>query len=614
MTKWIRWSGLLGFIAVVTLIALLIILALPWVFKASIEYVGSKVAGAQVNVDDVDVSLVPLGVTITRLQVTDARQPMQNLLEFQQAHADLEFAPLLTGKAISNELSVTGLEFHTPRSVSGEIIKPVISDDEESKPSFKQKVGDALPDADDILARETLRTPAAKAALEAGWEKGQADVDAALAGVPDSQSLKKYEDDIAAITSGRLESVEDFRERKARLDALKKQFSSDRKAVTAARDTIQATRRDLQAKLEALRAAPGEDIAYLSDKYQLSGAGVSNLTGLLLGDDARKWSAEALYWYERVRPYLESEEDELEAEDEKAPRLAGRYVNFPTPDPWPSFLIRNARLTGPFDGGQLIISAVDITNEQQVTRRPTVLTATGSKLQRIGDLDAVLTLDHTGEKGIDTLTVKISDWAMAPLKLGVAGAELASSRVAIDSKAVVTGGQLQASARSVVRDARFTGSGQTLFAKELNQALAGITGFTVNAGAEGKLTAPEVSLGSDLDRQINSALNKRLKAKQDELEARLRKKLNEAVTDNAGQYASQLQELTNMEGSLSQRLERLQSMASTELEDFKAQQEREAQEKLDREKAEAEAKAKAEADARKDELKKKTTDKLKSLF
>lgn len=638
MTKWIRWWGILGFAAVVALIAGLIIVALPFVIKASIEFVGTKVAGAKVTVDDVDVTLSPLGVRLNRLQVADARSPMQNLVEFDEAVADLELAPLLVGKAISNEVAVTNLQFHTERSESGEIEVEIEETPEETgKPGLKEQALEKLPSADEILAKETLKTPQAADDLKAAWAARSQEIDAAIDGVPGQDALDKYETEISAITSGRLESLEDFKNRKSRLDALKKQFKEDRAAIELARDTVQDSRKELADKLSTLKKAPGEDLAYLKDKYQLSGAGVTNLTGLLFGDDAAGWAQEALYWYNRVLPYLESDGEEVEEEvDESAPRLAGRFVHFSTSDPWPDFMIRRARLTGPFDGGQLVIEGRDITHQQQVTGRPTVLTATGDGLQQIGDLDAKLTLDHVRSKGQDVLTVAISDWKMAPLELGVTGAELASSRVKLDAIATVKNGGVDASADARVTQAKFSGDGKTLFAKELNAALKGISQFKVDAAVGGSLENPDVKFGSDLDRQINTAISKRLSAKQDELEARLQSRLNAKVAESAGEYADELQALINMEGSLGDKLNSLKDLAGNELEGFKAQQEREAKEKIEQEKAEAQkkiaqekadaqakveaekaaakAKAKAEADAKKEDAKNKAKDKLKSLF
>lgn len=616
MTKWIRWSGLAGFLIIVGLIAALVVLALPMAIRFTIEFVGSKVAGAEVSVADVDVGLSPLGVTLRDVQVADARQPMQNLVQFDTATADLELAPLLIGKAISQQLVVDNLQFHTERKTSGAL--PVSDEAEESnEPGIKEKTLEALPSVDEVLARETLKTPAAGKALSESWETQSQAVETAMAEVPDQAALSRYRTEIGEITSGRLESIEDFRQRKARLDALKAQFKKDKQAVEAARAAVTTGKQEVSERLAELKRAPGEDLTYLKDKYQLSGTGVSNLTGLLFGDDAANWAREALYWYERIQPYLSddgSEDDSPEVKEEKQARLAGEFVHFPTDNPWPDFLIREARLSGPFDGGSLVIRGQDITHQQKVTGRATVFTATGEQLQKIGDLDARLTLDHTGQRGRDSLNLAVSDWAMAPVALGVAGAELSQAKVQLTSQAVVEGGVLAADLQAKVRQATFDGDGQTLFARELNSALKGISQFSVNATAEGRLSSPAVTFGSDLDRQINAALSQRLNAKQDEFEARLQKRLNQQVAEYAGDYADELQSLIDMEGSLSDRLNSLTDLASTQLEDFKAQQEREAKEKIAAEKAEAEAKAKAEADARKQDLKNKAKNQLKSLF
>ncbi|MEC8443661.1 MAG: TIGR03545 family protein, partial [Pseudomonadota bacterium] len=472
MTKWIRWSGLAGFLIIVGLIAALVVLALPMAIRFTIEFVGSKVAGAEVSVADVDVGLSPLGVTLRDVQVADARQPMQNLVQFDTATADLELAPLLVGKAISQQLVVDNLQFHTERTTSGAL--PVSDEVEESnEPGIKEKTLEALPSVDEVLARETLKTPAAGKALSESWEAQSQAVETAMAEVPDQAALSRYRTEIEEITSGRLESIEDFRQRKARLDALKAQFKKDKQAVEAARAAVTTGKQEVSDRLAELKRAPGEDLTYLKDKYQLSGTGVSNLTGLLFGDDAANWAREALYWYERIQPYLSddgSEDDSPEVKEEKQARLAGEFVHFPTDNPWPDFLIREARLSGPFDGGSLVIRGQDITHQQKVTGRATVFTATGEQLQKIGDLDARLTLDHTGQRGRDSLNLAVSDWAMAPVALGVAGAELSQAKVQLTSQAVVEGGVLAADLQAKVRQATFDGDGQTLFARELNSA------------------------------------------------------------------------------------------------------------------------------------------------
>jgi len=635
MKQWIRWSGLLGFIAVTALLVVIFVLALPWLIKSSIEYIGTEVAGAKVSVDDVDVSFNPLGVTLNRLQVTDAREPMRNLVEFTQADAQLELAPLLLGKGIVRDLGVSNLQFNTERTESGAIAKPTA---EEAAAEAAKKAAEEplvsvedLPSADEIFAREPLKTTAAGEAMEATYKQRKADVEAAVASVPTQADLAKYEAELKALTSGSFSSLEDFKQRKAKFDELKKRFKADQAAVQQARDVIQASRKDIQLAAANLKNAPGEDLAYLRDKYQLNASGAANMTGLLFGDQAAEWASQALYWYELISPYLASDGVE-EPEVIEESRLTGRFVHFPSNDPWPEFLIRNAHITGPFDGGYLVINGRDLTHQQDVTRRPSVLTITGDKLQRVGDLSGLITLDHRQQPATDSAMLTISDWRLAPVNLGIAGAELASSRVQVKADAQVVAGKLNATADATVRDAKFSGAGKTTFAREMNQALAGITQFTVNAGAKGKLLTPKIEFGSDLDKQLSKAFNQRIRAKQDELEAKLRTRLTAQITQYGGDYAGELQQLAAMDGSMSDRFNALKDMAGQQLEDFTVQKEREAKAKVDAEKAAAQAKidaekaaaqakidaekaaAKAEAERKKKEAEQQAKDKLKKLF
>ncbi|MDF1763599.1 MAG: TIGR03545 family protein [Oleibacter sp.] len=622
MKQWIRWQGLVGFGAFVAVLFLLITMALPWLIGFSIEYVGSRVMGAKVSIDDVNINVSPFGIELRHMQVADAREPMRNLFEFDKVVADLELAPLIVGKAISHELSLTNLQFHTERTSSGAISNGWFTSDKEDKDkkSIVQSTVDKLPTVDEILANETLKTPQAGERVKEVWKDADTQVSAAVDGLPDEEKLQEYRQRVNTITSGRLESLEDFTKRKAELDALKKTFEADKKSIKTAQSVVQTNKQNLQQALQDLSNAPQQDLDYLKDKYQLNAVGAENLAVMLFGDDVSRWANEARYWYGRVQPYLNqvqavSKAAESDTEEEiKPPRLAGRFVHFPTSDPWPDFMIRKAFITGPFDGGKLEIRGDDITHQQAIIGRPTRLTATGYGLQSIGDLDGRLTLNHVKDIGEDTLTLSISDWRLRPIALGIAGAELSNANLAINSKAEVIAGQLSAVASADVRSAKFSGSGQTLFAKELNNALSGINRFSLKATAEGDLLTPKVGLSSNLDRQIKVALQQRVDAKEKELTDRLKSRLNKQVEEYAGEYAPQLQALISRDASMSVRMDELQNLLSSELEDFKTQQEREAKEKLEEEKSAAKAKAKEEADRKKEEVKDNAVNKLKGLF
>lgn len=604
MKQWIRWSGLAGFMAVFGLIVAFFMLAAGPLIKSSIEYFGSELAGAKVSLEEVNLQFSPFGIEMQQLQVADAEQPMENLLQFDTAVAELELAPLLLGKSIVRELSVDNLQFNTPRTESGALEKVVEEEPEQEKtetaaeePSLAQ-----LPSVDDILARESLITEQAGREAQQAFAERKQQIEQAAAAVPDADALARYQRELKALTSGDIKSLDDFNQRKKKFEQLKKQFTQDKKAVAAAKQAIAEARTDLSDKLSALKAAPGQDLASIQDKYQLNASGATNVTALLFGDEAGQWAEKTLYWYEKIKPYLASDEsdgNESEAEESQPQRGSGRFIHFPSDDPWPEFLIRKAHLSAPMLGGQMLIEATDITHQQAVLGRPTLVVVQGNALTDIQDLTLEATLDHRQAPGKDSVTLDMKDWNLKGVNLGVAGAEIESALVQVQGLALVSGDQLQAKADAQLGQTQFAGSGKTQFAKEMLRALASIDRFDINAGAKGDITSPEVTFGSDLDRKLNKAFKQRLKQKQGELEDKLQARLDDKMQSYLGDYADDLKALNQLDGSLDEKTQQLTDMAEKQLDDYQAQQK---------------AKADKELKKKEKELENKLNDKLKSFF
>ena len=634
MKQWIRWSGLIGFVVTLAgLMAFLLFAAGP-IIKSSIEHFGSQAAGAKVSVEDVHVSLSPLGVTLDNLEIADADKPMENLIQLDQAVAQLELAPVLLGKGIVKDLSVNNLQFNTPRSESGklEITDEMDSDTHDSEASADGADGAAkdsppsiasVPSVDEILAREPLKTEQAGQDVQQEFDDSKASIDQATAAVPDSKQLARYEDELKALLSTDIKSLDDFKQRKQQLDALKKQFRQDKDAVSQAKAVISNSRRELAEKLSELKKAPGQDVATIKGKYQLDAQGAANLSALLFGNEAGEWANKALYWYEKVKPYLASDEEEVAdaSTSAAAQRATGRFIHFPSDDPWPEFLIRKATMSAPMLGGSLEINALDMTHQQDVLGRPAHITLQGQQLTDIEDLNIDVVLDHRQGVNRDNVTLTVKDWTVRDINLGIAGSKLDSALFQVQGLAVVSSGTLQAQADAQVSQAQFGGQGKTSFAKETNLALAKINQFNINAKANGSITSPDVELGSDLDKRLNQAFKQRLKDKQNELERKLEKRLQEKMQSYLGDYSDDLQQLNSLDSSLDEKTAELQKMADSKLEDFEAQQRAKAQAKAKAE--EEKAKRKLEAEKRKadekakkkqKELERKAKEKLKSLF
>ena len=75
MKKWIRWPGLIGFVVVVGIVVALWFLFMDGIVRRTIERGGSTLVGAEVDLARAHVTLIPLGITLSGLQVTDPAAP-----------------------------------------------------------------------------------------------------------------------------------------------------------------------------------------------------------------------------------------------------------------------------------------------------------------------------------------------------------------------------------------------------------------------------------------------------------------------------------------------------------------------------------------------------------
>lgn len=631
MTKWIRWSGLAGFIIVSALIVCFWLFAAGPLTKLAIESFGSRALGAKVDVADVSFGLNPMTITVSGVQLTDKDKPMENIVSFETAVANIEPFPLLLGKAIIPQLSLEGVATGTPRSESGAIKKTNKKQTEKSSSADSKPAADdtsaepksqTLPSADEILERESLLTEQAGDAFEKAYESHSQNIEQSLANLPTEDSIKQYEVQLNKLLTGKFKNLEDFKQRKKELDALRNQFKQDKQAIADAKQAIAQGKSDMKEKFNALKAAPKQDLNNIKSKYTLDGAGASNLTALLFGEDAGGYAQTTLEYYEKVRPLLVDEATQATKAELKAKRLEGRYVQFETDRPQPDFWVKTLTFTMslPQVGqpsqslGDVAVNVLDITHQQDVINRPTLVKGKGVNLRNIDSLTINGVLDHRTSPGKDSFTLEVQNWQLNKVKLGLAGLRMDNSVTDVSAKGVLIDGQLSASGQARFNQATFSSKDRTMLAKEMVAALKTIDTFVVNGRAKGPLTDPSMSINSDLDKQLNSAFDQRIAQKQQELENKIKAKFNDKLMSYAGDYQAQLKSLNLTEGNLASKGDALEKLGKQELSSYQDQLKAEAKAKADAEKARAKAKAKADAERKRKELERKAKEKLKDLF
>ncbi len=587
MKQLIRWQGIIAFFVITGAAAAFWLLLADTLVRMSVESVGSELIGAEVNLDAADLSLDPLEVRLSHLQVTDPEQPQRNMLELGEAVASIEPWKLMMGQLIVNDLSVRGLQLNTPRSRPG-AVKQTSEEDagkstngEESAASAQlQKAKAALPSVSTILGQEALLVTSRAQAMPAVYAEEQAKIDTLLSKLPDEKSRQAYQQRFDRISAKKPNNLQEFNQQKQELEQLQKELKAVKQNLEQARKQIADSKQRMQQQLAELKSAPGEDLKRLREKYSLSPQGGLNLSRMLFGDQATEWAAMALKWYRKVEPFLASEE----TPQEQAPQRAhGRYIRFPSSDPTPDFLLRRAQLQASLPFGDVEGVLADVTHQPSIIGRPATLKAAASQLSGVEQFSLDATFDHVSpEQAKDQVNFSLQALKLDQIKLGEGESAVTLARAISDLAGDVTlqHGEIEAKFDGKFRNAQFESNLTEGMAGEIAKTLATIDQFNIEGGASGKLEAPAISLSSDLDKRLSEKFTQRLNAKQAAFEKELKEKLQQRIAGPQAEHQGKLQQIENYQQGIDEQLAENKKMLQARLDSYKGNANKQLEDKL----------------------------------
>ncbi len=615
MLKWIRWPGFLAFIAIVGGFSVLMVFFAGMLIKSAIEEYGSEGLGAQINVDYVRLSLSPLGFNVGRVQVTNPDAPMTNAAEIKAIAFEVEFWSLWMGQFVIDEMSVDGVRFNTPRSTSGALVKKAKEEEKNSEPSVLDEAVEELPSTDEMLAREPLQTDIVSEQLQVLYDERKAKIDELTQGLMSEEKLKAYQEEIEELSSGKLKSLEDFKQRKERLSQINKELKQEKEKISQAKEAYSSSYKELNAKLKELKGAPSQDLKDLKSKYRLDGAGATNLSRLLFGEQAAQWTTTTLSWYEKAKPYLEATKGD---EKVKVVRKKGRYIHYGGVEALPEFLLREARIDVLLEAGHLDGKLTDLTHQPEVLRRPAKLVVNGNELTGYESIHIQGEFNHVDpENSFDVVDFQVKKMEVSDFNVSKDNdfaLKLAKANANITGKGIVKNQKLDLKVDTKFSEAYFESSAKSGFARQVGELMEEIRQFTIDVEAKGNLKDLDTSIDSSLDKQLKIAFDNKIDAKQAEIEAELKAKLAKKLDDKAGKYSGDIQEMLKGGKALDAKKDEIENLANTKLTTWKEQQEAELAKKKAEEKAKLEAKKKAEKERAKKKAQEAAKEKLKNLF
>jgi len=554
MNKWLGMKGLavgLGLILLVIVVALFLI---DGIIEKSIEKYGTQAVGARVDLAEADLSLLPLGITLTGLEVTNPDSPMQNAVEAATINFALDVMPLLDKKVIIDDMTLARVQFNTPRKTSGAVpgLTPTKADKEKERAANGCGGGDmpalGLADVGSILDGEKLKSLDAVVKVKADIAAEQARWQKQLDALPDRKKLESYKARVEKMKSGGGGQLGGFLNAAGDIQNIQKEIKQDLNALKSAQKNLNREIASLNKKIDALAANPMTDVNRLAKKYGLSSKSLGNMSRVLMGDQACQWVQKALGWYDRLKK---------PGTGKKGPGKVGGQAAGEIP----FVLVRKAEASVVLKSGMVQGLFKDITTKPEQLGKPTTFELAGQKLDGLDLIEILGSLDQSKPgQSISTVKGLVKGYLLEnfkfpadtgvpiTIKKALADLEIDSSLKGEDLAVLLTAALKNASL-SVDTSAQ-----SSPVVKAMGSVLEDLSTLTANADVAGTLENYTVTVKSDVDRLLKSAMGKVVNQQTAALKKQLKTQISAQLQGPAGEAKGALGGFGDIQGELEKRL------------------------------------------------------------
>lgn len=535
MREWIRWKGVIAFIAVAGLILFFWFLLVDLYLERAIEKAGTAIVGAKVELDSADLSLIPLGLTLHRLQITNPDEPLKNSIEVKRMAFKIDSLNLLRRKIIIEEMATEGIQLGTTRKTSGALHKAKTKDVPQLKKAGRFSA--ELPDVKGLLEKENLDSIKLASSLNAEMQSSKGIWEKKLSELPGKEKFERYKKRVAELRSKGEKGVAGMLGTAAEVAALKQEIEADIKLLSDAQNQYNEKLASFNTQMSAVLKAPENDLKRLKEKYGLTSVGLGGYSSMLLGEKVGNWTKQIIYWHKRMKPLVEhAKASEGKPSVSKPIRAKGVDIHFVEHQPLPDFLIKLTNASISLKSGDLSGKVMNITTQQSVLGLPLTFVFAGERLNAIGSVKLEGNINHINpSQSKDTIALALNNYRVAdyslmdgelPIKIDSAAANISIDTVISGEKIDATiSGSLKALKLSVGKD------GETdNFKKILASVIREIKDISFAVKIKGTVDDYSVDISSDAENVIKTALKNQMGKIAESWE----KELASAIKDKTG--------------------------------------------------------------------------------
>jgi uncharacterized protein (TIGR03545 family) len=531
-----------------------------WV-ESGLESAGEAIVGARVEIDNLHLSLSPIAIQFTRLQVASPRDPWKNMFETGKVRFSLDFGQLLRGKYIIETMEVNNLILGTKRTTDGSLPKPppapanhtsvvgeltsALGNESQKAPVFDlNKIRSELK-IDSLLNVQNLRTVQYIDTLKLQVRDASQQWQTTLNDVEKSkQRLADVQASIGAINLNELKTVQS-------VTTALNNVNNAYKGINDINETFKNRRAAVTSQLDRLTTSVNAIDNYARSDYDMvrrlarvPDLSTQGLAKLLLGREILQKVSTYMSWIDFARTTVPKYVSKPEKESPQ--RFKGQDIHFPVDRAYPKWWIKKIAISGGEDKTQnpeYIYAkgeVLNITNDQRVTGFPMTISLAASKAGgHAYTFEA--SFDRRPDIPVDNYRVTASNIPAADITFGQA--DFVPSRITraiINSSATVTvpGDHFDSNIKLAFRDLTFVfdRTPQGDIERITRDVLAGITGFNVGLRLWNTSGPLDVALTTDLDDQLAARTKKVVGDEFTKLQNDIRAKVDQRIAEKRAEF------------------------------------------------------------------------------
>ncbi len=421
-----RKSGIFTLLSVLAVILIFTIFISEPLVERQIESQGSRSHGAAVELEEFYLSLVSLNIGWSELIVGNPDNAWENLIQTGKTDFNLDLIPLLSKKAVVENMTVKDILSGRPRSEPGfiELERDTEKDPAPDTPITPEKESGA--DAGSTAAAEilnrmnqlnsdslyevlNLRTPEIYDSLNSHILNRKGHWEQIISELPEDDAL----DSLAAEARQlKMEDIHDLEDIQNAINTLKKLYDQ----TDSMRGHVKSLKKDFKQDMSDLNDCPEflndqfeSDLQAVRDVTDLDAADIENIAGMIFGPEITSKITQAVTAVQKTRSIL-SRFSSKKPKKEKPGRLKGQTIYFSTPNSMkslPRFWVKNVDISGTLNSiYDLSGKITDLVSDQNLINRPTRMHMEGMAAQT-GEWFFNLLLDLRTQAQSDSLSFAV---------------------------------------------------------------------------------------------------------------------------------------------------------------------------------------------------------------